>query len=270
MSVSINQNSYIPDYDSFQIFGKYKLPFIGLLAFVILAFVILFSMFNKTSNVGTSTSILILEIILWITLVVIIILNAKWLNDKHYSFTTEISNIFNDKLIQMDISANTNEKNESDSKCNSDKDGEVFNIPNNKYTYSDANDVCKKLNSRLATYDEVEDAYKNGANWCTYGWSDEQMALFPIQKSVYNNLKKIIGHEHDCGRPGINGGYISNKDSKFGVNCYGKKPYMTDKDKSFMDSITYSPAYTDASYNSYENVLDILIAPFNKSKWSFD
>jgi len=200
MSVSVNKNSYIPDYDSFQIFGKYKLPFIGLLVFIILAFIVIFSMFNKNSNVGANTSVLILEIILWVTLVIIIVLNAKWLNDKHYSFTTEISNIFNEKITQMDIRSES----ESDvSNCQS-KEGEVFNIPDNKYTYSDATDICKKLNSRLATYDEVEDAYKNGANWCTYGWSDEQMALFPIQKSVYNNLKQIIGHKHDCGRPGIN------------------------------------------------------------------
>jgi len=45
---------------------------------------------------------------------------------------------------------------------------------------------------------------------------------------------------------------------------------MTDKDKSFMDEISYSPAYTDASYNTAKKVTDLLIAPFNKSKWSFD
>ena len=131
-------------------------------------------------------------------------------------------------------------------------------------------EVCKRLNSRLATYDEVEDSYKNGANWCSYGWSDEQMALFPIQKSVYNELKQIDGHEHDCGRPGVNGGYIENKNSKFGVNCYGKKPYITDKDKEFMEKYSYSPAVSDDSYKKADKVTDLLISPFNKSKWSFD
>jgi hypothetical protein len=100
------------------------------------------------------------------------------------------------------------------------------------------------------------------------------MALFPIQKSVYNDLKKIKGHQRDCGRPGVNGGYIKNKHSTFGVNCYGKKPYITDKDKYFMDKYSHSPALSDLSYNSMDDeedeINDILISPFNKSKWSFD
>ena len=214
---------------------------------------------------------------MWIVLIVIVVLNVKWLNDKHFSFTTEITNLFNDNLTHLeinttdeDVSGNKDKKDRKNtSKCKDD-DGEVFNIPNNVYNYSDAAKVCKKLNSRLATFDEVEDAYNNGATWCSYGWSDDQMALFPIQKSVYNELKQIVGHEHDCGRPGINGGYMSNSDSKFGVNCYGKKPYMTDEDKAFMDNYSFSPSYTDKSYNKSKKVTDLLIAPFNKTKWSFD
>jgi hypothetical protein len=31
------------------------------------------------------------------------------------------------------------------------------------------------------------------------------MALFPTQKETWDKLQKIKGHEHDCGRPGING-----------------------------------------------------------------
>ena len=36
---------------------------------------------------------------------------------------------------------------------------EVFNISNNLYSYQDAKAVCKAMGSRLATYDEIEDAY---------------------------------------------------------------------------------------------------------------
>ena len=36
--------------------------------------------------------------------------------------------------------------------------------------------------------------------------------------------KNSKGHENDCGRPGINGGYIDNHNVKFGINCYGHKP----------------------------------------------
>ena len=268
MSVTIDEHSYLPDYNSFNMFGNHKLPFILLLIIIIIVFVAIFSMFNSTNTEGSKMSIVLLEIILWVTLVIIIMLNVKWLNDKHFSFTTEISNLFDDKLTNMDIKAKI--PGEYEEKTCNDASGEVFNIPSNKYNYSDAAEICKALKSRLATYDEVEDAYKNGANWCSYGWSDDQMALFPIQKSVYNDLKNIVGHEHDCGRPGVNGGYISNKNSKFGVNCYGKKPYITDKDKAFMEKYSFSPAISDETYDKAAKVNDILIAPFNKSKWSFD
>lgn len=111
---------------------------------------------------------------------------------------------------------------------------EVFNISNNLYTYQDANAVCKALGSRLATYDEIEEAYNNGAEWGTYGWSDGQHAYFPTQKDTWNKLQKVKGHEHDLGRPGVNGGYFSNPNVRFGVNCYGVKPPMTEAEKKLM------------------------------------
>ena len=63
---------------------------------------------------------------------------------------------------------------------------EVFNINENIFTYNQAKQVCKSYNSKLATYDQLIQAYKNGGNWCNYGWSDNQMALYPIQKAFYN------------------------------------------------------------------------------------
>jgi hypothetical protein len=113
---------------------------------------------------------------------------------------------------------------------------EVYNISNNLYSYEDAKAVCKAMGSRLATYDEVEDAYNNGAEWSTYGWSDDQHAYFPTQKETWSKLQKVKGHEHDLGRPGVNGGYFSNPNVRFGVNCYGVKPPMTDAEKALMDA----------------------------------
>ena len=290
MSINVNKDSYLPDFNSFQVFGQYKLPFILLLLAVIAVFIFLFSMFTKVNNTENSVfPTFILEIILWSVLFVVIILNFKWLRDNNYSFTAEIKNLFNDKLTNVVINANSKvvtsthppsstKKDISGNayKCSGENDeGEVFHVTDNKYTYNDAIEICKSLDSRLATYDEVEDAYKNGANWCSYGWSDDQMALFPIQKSVYNDLKKIKGHQHDCGRPGVNGGYIPNKNSTFGVNCYGKKPYITEKDKEFMEKYSYSPGIPNDAYENTDKanddiVDDLLISPFNKSKWSFD
>lgn len=113
---------------------------------------------------------------------------------------------------------------------------EVFNISNNLYSYQDAKAVCKAMGSRLATYDEIEDAYNNGAEWGTYGWSEDQHAYFPTQKETWSKLQKVKGHEHDLGRPGVNGGYFSNPNVRFGVNCYGVKPPMTDAEKALMDA----------------------------------
>ena len=101
---------------------------------------------------------------------------------------------------------------------------EVFNISNNIYTYDDAQSVCAAYSSKLATYDQIENAYLNGGEWCNYGWSSDQMAYFPTQKATWNKLQKDGKHKNDCGRPGVNGGYMANPKLKFGVNCYGKKP----------------------------------------------
>lgn len=101
---------------------------------------------------------------------------------------------------------------------------EVFNVSNNLYTYEDAQAICAGYGAKLATYDQVEDSYNHGGEWCNYGWSDGQMALFPTQKATWNKLQKSKGHENDCGRPGVNGGYIENPYVEFGVNCFGKKP----------------------------------------------
>jgi hypothetical protein len=43
-------------------------------------------------------------------------------------------------------------------------------------------------------------------------------------------LQGIKGHEHDCGRPGINGGYFDNPEMRFGVNCFGAKPNENEAD----------------------------------------
>jgi hypothetical protein len=151
---------------------------------------------------------------------------------------------------------------------------QVFNIPGNKYRYEDAKAVCSAYGGRLATYNELETAYNDGADWCNYGWSDRQMALFPTQKSTYNNLQNIKGHEHDCGRPGVNGGYIANPMVKFGVNCYGNKPKINKEEQHLMDITTPYPK-TQADLVFEQNVSywktkldDILVSPFNYNSWS--
>lgn len=111
---------------------------------------------------------------------------------------------------------------------------EVFNINHNLYTYDDAQAICKAYGARLASYDDIEDTYNKGGEWCNYGWSEGQMAYFPTQKSTWLELQTDEKTKNSCGRPGINGGYMANPYLKFGVNCFGKKPEPSEADLANM------------------------------------
>ena len=151
---------------------------------------------------------------------------------------------------------------------------QVFNVPGNYYTYDNAKALCKAYGADLATYDQIESAYNNGAEWCNYGWSAEQLALFPTQKNTYNTLQKIPGHKNDCGRAGINGGYIANPNVKFGVNCYGNKPRITSEEDELMKTEKPYPvneqdiAFQKKVDHLKNNLDDILVSPFNHNMWS--
>lgn len=151
---------------------------------------------------------------------------------------------------------------------------QVFNIPGNDYVYPDAKALCTAYGARLATYKEVEDAYKDGGEWCNYGWSDGQMALFPTQQKTYDELQKIEGHENDCGRPGVNGGYMANPSLKFGVNCYGYKPRMNSSEENLMATEPiYPKTEKDIAMENRVNywkdkLSEVLVSPFNHNTWS--
>jgi hypothetical protein len=151
---------------------------------------------------------------------------------------------------------------------------QVFNIPGNYYNYDNAKAVCQAYGANLATYDQIEKAYGSGAEWCNYGWSDDQLALFPTQKKTYDRLQTIPGHENDCGRTGVNGGYIANPNVKFGVNCYGNKPKITSEEEELMKTATpYPETAKDLAFQKridfWKNKVDeILVSPFNHNTWS--
>jgi hypothetical protein len=156
-------------------------------------------------------------------------------------------------------------------------DKQVFNISNNLYTYDDSKAVCKSFDARLATYDEVEEAYKDGGEWCNYGWSENQSIYFPKQKKTWEELQKDPKRKNDCGRPGINCGFIANPNTRFGVNCYGKKPKPTDAEVKYMSAKKNSPApktpeeeLIDKKVKMFKDHRDKLIRlnGFNQNKWS--
>ena len=114
---------------------------------------------------------------------------------------------------------------------------EVFNIAQDVYTYSDAEPLCKAYGAELATYDQVKEAWKKGADWCNYGWIKGQTAVYPTQKATYDKLQ--AGPESQrasCGVPGINGGYFDNPDMRFGVNCYGSRPNSNEADERYKEA----------------------------------
>ena len=50
-----------------------------------------------------------------------------------------------------------------------------------------------------------------------------------------------------------------------------KSLWNEDKEKEYQDNINYSPAYPDINYDDTDDeVNNVLLAPFNKSKWSED
>lgn len=147
---------------------------------------------------------------------------------------------------------------------------QVFNVSENVYTYDDADAVCKVFGSELATYEQLVDAYKNGADWCNYGWTKGQMALYPTQYKSWLNMQDNDPDNRDnCGLPGINGGYFDNKNMLFGVNCYGVKPSPRDHEKIRRKTLSdkdVRDARKVAELRSKMNSINIL--PFNEDKWS--
>jgi len=150
---------------------------------------------------------------------------------------------------------------------------EVFNISTNKYTYSDADPLCKAFGAELATYDQVKDAWKKGADWCNYGWVQGQTAVFPTQQTTFDKLQS--GPEDQrmaCGMPGINGGFFDNPEMQFGVNCYGAKPSESDTDaRASMREKNLTPEALAVDkkildYKAHRN--DIPVNPFKPGTWS--
>ena len=101
---------------------------------------------------------------------------------------------------------------------------EVFNVKDNAYRYPEAEDTCKKYNARLASKEELEQAQKEGANWCNLGWLKGQDAYYPTQQEQVDAAQKWPKEfQSGCGNVGLNGGFYPAQ-LKLSVNCYGIKP----------------------------------------------
>jgi hypothetical protein len=201
----------------------------GLFLIVFYTIIYLFSIPNEKDTKPIVLSIV--ENAAWIILVISLFVDF---------FTYSLGVSFYELFPFLDFSKKTLPPTDPSATTDSSHGKEVFNVSNNLYTYDEAQAVCKVFDSDVATYSQVENAYNNGAEWCNYGWSDGQMALFPTQTATWDKLQKQDANrskdstapsvKNNCGRPGVNGGYIANPYVRFGVNCYGKKPVSTEAD----------------------------------------
>ena len=151
---------------------------------------------------------------------------------------------------------------------------EVFNVAQNKYTYTDAEPLCKAFGAELATYDQVKGAWQQGADWCNYGWVKGQAAVYPTQQTTYDKLQAgPEGQRGSCGIPGVNGGFFDNPEMKFGVNCYGQKPGENEADVRHTmaknGNLTPSALEYDKKVQDYKaHMSETPVNPFNATSWS--
>jgi len=251
-----------------------------LLAFIVIM-ILYYILFSSLGNNGGGTSSgsqsgvesggkRTLEVILWSIFVILLIINGF-----QYFFnvnvTASIKDIFTDQpKVYITVQEPPNESVVPELKIKK----EVYNIPDNRFTYEDAKAICMAYGGDLATYNQVEDTYNKGGEWCNYGWSDDQMALFPTQQKTWDKLQTIEGHENDCGRPGVNGGRIDNPQARFGVNCYGYKPIITGAEQNAMQNAqVYPTSMKDINLQKKldywkKRVPEFLLSPFNHKSWS--
>ena len=225
---------------------------------------------NKTSNAGSNagsnnyflTTIFIIIFIIIIFIIVNILYYVLYDCYEKKQLGEYLFDMSFDPCVSRYNPASFKERKLEDEK-------EVFHIANQDYTYEQAKCKCAAYGGRLATKDEIIEAYNKGAEWCSYGWSFGQNAFYPTQKCTWDELQ--MGdpkHRNDCGLPGINGGYFANPNLKFGVNCFGikpkgrivreKKPVCTKKEFCQMDLNKQASNKLDSD----------VILPFNSNQWS--
>ena len=219
----------------------------------------------------------IIEIMLWAIFIVIVIMNGfqYFFNT---SITTEVSNLLSSNpqiTLTNDVPAEPTASGDLGSAPGSKMRKQVFHIPASVYDYDNAKALCQAYGANLANIDQIEEAHKSGAEWCSYGWSDNQMILYPTQKSTWDSLQQNPEKKNSCGRPGINGGFMDNASMKAGVNCYGERPEMNESSSKLMANIQNYEAgkmidpLHDARINEMRGKINnIVVAPFNKSAWS--
>jgi len=241
---------------------------------IIIAYYVLFASLgiNNKPQVAVTPGLSFIETLMWSIFILLVLLNGT-----RYFFgitaTADVVKLLSD-TPEVDITIHDPNGTTDNSGVSSDAfSKEVYHIPGNKYKFTEAKALCDAYGSELATYKQVEDAYGSGAEWCSQGWSADQMVLYPTQMNTWKKLQKNPEQKHFCGRPGINGGYIANPNVQFGVNCYGYKPKMTPLEGKIMaDGGQFPKSKKEIKFDSLvtrmkQKLSSIMISPFNTSEW---
>jgi hypothetical protein len=146
---------------------------------------------------------------------------------------------------------------------------QVFNVKNNVYTFKDAPAVCGAIGAEVATIEQLIEAHKQGADWCTVGWTKDGLAGYPTQESTWKILQDDFPEKRNaCGVPGIN--LVRNDPNLlYGVNCYGPKPKPKGNEKVRQHLISDKQIALNARIAELQkNMNAIGVAPFNQDKWA--
>ncbi len=103
------------------------------------------------------------------------------------------------------------------------RDPEVFNAVTNMRNYAQtpqqAEKTCENLGGRVATVDELQRAQKQGASWCSSGWTKtaggSYKGLWPMQN--------VSRDEFGCGRPYSVNEWVPNS-GQANATCIAPKP----------------------------------------------
>ncbi|MBE28309.1 MAG: hypothetical protein CMB06_04255 [Euryarchaeota archaeon] len=146
---------------------------------------------------------------------------------------------------------------------------EVFHVAGHRVPYNKAEKVCSQYNSKLANYDQLIHAYQHGAEWCNYGWSQDQLALYPTQKGTWESIQNAENEKdrNMCGHYGINGGKFDRK-MKFGVNCYGERPPAPES--GFVHPDLPKPKEVKIVKKRDRPIDDLVVVPYNRVRWQRD
>ena len=144
------------------------------------------------------------------------------------------------------------------------REPEVFNVVDKtgayKFTKKEAEKVCKDLGAKVATVEQVTDAFNYGADWCSWGHTTTD-PVYPMQRTNMPGCNNLPN-------PSLNrmNGFDENNSGnwnkgQYGVHCYGNKPEKGSNTKDY----GILPFHQG---NGTWNRRDSTIKPTVYSKWS--